>query len=998
MDHRRFRNLLAARIAAPWIAAILLAIGLSPGADAAECEMARLLASDGAAYDYFGHSVAVSGDVAVVGAYQDDDYGPESGSAWVYRWNGSSWVEEAKLLPSDGGASTDFFGFRVAVSGNVSVVGKHLDDESGFNSGSAYVYRFDGSTWAETKLLASDGVFGDSFGWSVAVSGDVAVVGAYGDDDNGLESGAAYVYRWNGSSWVEDIKLLASDGAADDNFGYAVAVSGDVVVVGAWHNDDNGADSGSAYVYRWNGSSWIETKLLASDGAVGDWFGFSVAVSGDVAMVGSFLDDDNGPDSGSAYAYRFNSSSWTWAETKLLASDGAAGDYFGFSVAVSGDVAVVGAYQNDDDGVNSGSAYVYRFDGSSWAETKLLASDGTVSDWFGYSVGVSGDVAVVGAYGVDDNGPSSGSAYVHGGVSAADCNTNGEGDLCDILAGTSSDLDVSLTPDECDSFAYNRTLAIFHDTIADAIGAAASGDDLVASPLLFDTEPDIDFEDRAITLASFSAIDQAPGGLIVLADGARLETAAGADMTLGGELRAKAGDTADVQANQLTVAATGKLVCRESSNLDVAATDGLLGGVTRVHALGMLVFGGPVEQSGAMTVFPGATFVADDTLINSGSSTVLDGGLISTNGAVTNSGSLIIDAGELNTNSSLDVTAIGAMTLNASDLFVTGTCSNAGTLNLLDGLMIAGPVTTTGVLGLSSSTVFADGLSIGVGGRLNTSGEIYSDVTNDQDVYCLGDTIVVGTYTNNGTTTVQIGTLTIVGTLINNGTIIGNVVGGMAAGADGTLPGDGLSIAEDYVAGAGAALVMADPVWVFEVGGNYDVAIDDNTRYHMVQAELRMTGAWQSLELMSMDIGPDQAGLDRTSAGHYPIGTLRMESGATVDLVDVHDNDNLGQALREAIYVQQLVIEAGAVLNTLGTPVYYDTAIVDGAVDDPANLIPLPPPCVWDCESVPDGAVSINDFLALLAQWATPGSCDFDGDGVGINDFLALLAMWGPCP
>jgi hypothetical protein len=277
----------------------------------------------------------------------------------VYRFSGNAWVEEQKLLPSDG-AAEDFFGISVSVSGDVAFVGAFLDDDNGQSSGSVYVYRWNGSSWVEEqKLLASDGAAADRFGNSVSVSGDVAVVGAQGDDDNGLNAGSAYVYRFNGSAWVEEQKLLASDGAILDVFGIHVSVSGDVAVVAAVLDDDNGDDSGSAYAYRWNGSSWVEEqKLLPSDGAAGDNFGNSVSVSGNVAVVGARLDDDNGVDSGSAYAYRWNGSSWV-EEQKLVPSDGAAGDNFGNAVSVSGDVAFVGASQDDDNGSNSGSAYVF---------------------------------------------------------------------------------------------------------------------------------------------------------------------------------------------------------------------------------------------------------------------------------------------------------------------------------------------------------------------------------------------------------------------------------------------------------------------------------------------------------------------------------------------------------------------------------------------------------------------------------------------------------------
>ena len=367
-------------------------------------ELQKLLASDGAAGDTLGFSVGVSGDVAVVGAPFDDDAGGSSGSAYVYRYDGSAWVEEQKLLASDG-APLDQYGASVSVSGDVAVIGALGNDDNGSVSGSAYVYRYDGSAWVEEqKLLASDGAPGDQYGVSVSVSGDVAVVGALFDDDAGFSSGSAYVHRYDGSVWAEEQKLLASDGAAGDLFG-TVAVSGDVALVGAKGADNN---SGVAYVYRYDGSAWVEEQmLLASDGVAGDNFGGAVSVSGDVAAIGADRDGDNGPNSGSAYVFGYDGSSWS-EEQKLLASDGAPGDQYGVSVSVSGAVAVVGASRSP------GSAYVYRDDGTSWVEElKLLASDAAAGDSLGSAVGVSGGVAVVGAKGRDDNGSRSGAAYVY---------------------------------------------------------------------------------------------------------------------------------------------------------------------------------------------------------------------------------------------------------------------------------------------------------------------------------------------------------------------------------------------------------------------------------------------------------------------------------------------------------------------------------------------------------------------------------------------------------
>ena len=182
------------------------------------------------------------------------------------------------------------------------------------------------------------------------------------DDDNGNNSGSADIdERQADGSWSETAKLTASDGDVNDYFGRSVAISGDTALVGAHLNDDNGSMSGSAYIYqRQADGSWGETsKLTATDGDSGDYFGHSVAISGDTALVGAYQDDDNGSDSGSAYLYQ-RQADGSWSEVaKLTASDGAAGDRFGFSVAISGDTALVGAYQDDDNGDSSGSAYIY---------------------------------------------------------------------------------------------------------------------------------------------------------------------------------------------------------------------------------------------------------------------------------------------------------------------------------------------------------------------------------------------------------------------------------------------------------------------------------------------------------------------------------------------------------------------------------------------------------------------------------------------------------------
>lgn len=387
-------------------------------------ETAKLTASDGAAGDRFGYRVSISDNVAIVGAYFDDDNGNGSGSAYIYEMNESAghWDEVAKLTAADGTAGDDF-GRGVSISGNTAIIGANYDDDNGNGSGSAYVFEKNESTghWNETaKLTASDGAEGDKFGRSVSVSGNIAIVGAYEDDDKDSDSGSAYLFEKDETTgqWIETAKLTASDGAANDEFGRSVSVSGNVVIVGALYDNDKGSDSGSAYVFEKDQSTghWNQTaKLTASDGAAYDEFGHSVSVSGHIVVVGAYYDDKNNG-IGSAYVYEKDASTGYWSETaKLTASDGAPDDLFGVSVSISDNIVIVGAYYDDDKGSRSGSAYLFERDNSTghWDEVaKLTASDGEADDYFGYSVSISGKAAVVGAYLEDSNGSSSGSAYV----------------------------------------------------------------------------------------------------------------------------------------------------------------------------------------------------------------------------------------------------------------------------------------------------------------------------------------------------------------------------------------------------------------------------------------------------------------------------------------------------------------------------------------------------------------------------------------------------------
>ncbi|KAL7488917.1 hypothetical protein ACHAW6_014507, partial [Cyclotella cf. meneghiniana] len=386
---------------------------------------AKLTAADGSASDYFGWSVSISGNFAVVGAYSDDDKGTDSGSAYIFELNEITgvWNQKAKLVPADGSAG-DYFGRSVAISGNLVVVGAYLDDDKGSNSGAAYIFELNEGTgtWNQkAKLTAADGAAYDYFGYSVSISGNIVVVGAYVDNDKGTDSGSAYIFELNENTgaWDQKAKLTAADGATMNYFGYSVSISGNAVVVGAYLDDDKGSNSGSAYIFELNESTGVwnqKAKLIASDGAANDYFGYSVSISRNVVVVGACYDDAKGTDSGSVYIFEFNKITGTWNQkAKLTAADGVSSDYFGTSVAISGSVVIVGAYSDDDKGTESGSAYIYELDESTGVyreKAKLTAADGAGGDYFGYSVSISGNIAVVGAYLDDDRGSNSGSAYI----------------------------------------------------------------------------------------------------------------------------------------------------------------------------------------------------------------------------------------------------------------------------------------------------------------------------------------------------------------------------------------------------------------------------------------------------------------------------------------------------------------------------------------------------------------------------------------------------------
>ena len=377
-------------------------------------ELYKLTAADAAEADFFGYSIAVSGNLAIVGSWLDDDIGGGAGAAYLFD---TSTGEQIHKLVAQDGQTTDNFGYSVAISGTTAIVGAR--HHNGI-TGAAYIY--DTTSGQQLFKLSPPTSLDIIFGSSAAISGTTAIVGAWRDAHSGGRPGAAYVF--DTTTGQQLFRLISSDAAPDDSFGWSVAISGTTAVIGAVRDDDAGTSSGSAYVFDTTTGQQL-FKLTATDAAPADRFGQSVAISGSIAIVGACNDDDSGFDSGSAYLFDLTTGEQL---LKLVADDAQSGDSFGWSVAIDDNTAIVGA---DPDSPVSlfgyaskyGSAYI--FDTTTGEQLyKLSASDAAAGDAFGFSVGISDGTAVVSAWRDDDAGNASGSAYM---FDLLDIDSDGDG-------------------------------------------------------------------------------------------------------------------------------------------------------------------------------------------------------------------------------------------------------------------------------------------------------------------------------------------------------------------------------------------------------------------------------------------------------------------------------------------------------------------------------------------------------------------------------------------
>ena len=385
----------------------------------------KLYATDGAGNDNFGCAVALNGDTAVIGAYRASAVSANAGKAYVFVRSGKKWVPQA-TLSADDGVSGDGFGSSVAFDSttNTAVVGAPTAVHGGaFNIGAAYVFVRSGTTWTQqAKLIASDGITWDLFGTGAAITGDTIMIGATGVPNVDLHQGAVYVYTRSGTNWTQQQRLMPSNGSSGDNdFGIAIAIDNGTAVIGARGFDHGAVAQGSAYIFTGSGGSWSQQKeLQAGDGAYGDNFGCSVALSGTTLVIGAFYKTTTaGAYAGAAYIFSGSGASWT-QQAKLTASDGKAGDLFGSTVAVGNGIVAVGSPQHSTSlGSKAGTIYIYAMPNGTWLQQRLplLAVDGspyTANVYLGSSSALNGTNLLVGAPGKGAGaGASVGAAYLY---------------------------------------------------------------------------------------------------------------------------------------------------------------------------------------------------------------------------------------------------------------------------------------------------------------------------------------------------------------------------------------------------------------------------------------------------------------------------------------------------------------------------------------------------------------------------------------------------------
>jgi hypothetical protein len=894
-------------------------------------QQAQLTATDGATSDFFGASVAISGDTAIVGASSDDvGANTNEGSAWVFARVGNRWIGPDMMLSTSFASTDDRFGRAVAISGDTAVIGVPEDNVgANIDQGSVYVFVRSGLIWTQqAQLFATGGAAGDYFGISVAIQGDTIVVGASLDDVGAnADQGSAYVFVRSGTSWAQQAQLNGAAGAASDRFGISVAIDASTVVVGA-NDDDVGANAnqGSAFVFTRSGVAWTQqAQLTSTGGAASDNFGIDVAIEGDLAVIGADGDDVGAnADQGSVYTFVRSAGSWS-QQAQLNVFGGLATDALGVSVAISGDTIVAGA-NSDDVGVNvnQGAAYVFTFSGTTWQQqAQLIAASGAPGDGFGRAVAIAGDAVIVGGENADIGtraNQGSASFFTRAGTrwreQTQTVAADGSGaDNFGISVGLSGDTaivgawldDIGFNANQGSAWIFSLPAADFarahndgddlsYATISAGLLAASSGEQLTVTEAAWRTASSVDTAGKSIAFVGNDDIRTPPQSVITLGGSSSLTAPSGAVIVINGQLRIN--DYGDLYADTFRLGSRGIMTARTNASLSINAPTAKLDGQTRLEQGASLTFAGGAEAIGSTTCAFESTLTAGTSFTN------------------------------------IDTFTITAGTINAPLFW------NRAQFNVF-----------------GTSAIF--------GSLLNNAG---------------------------ATTTIRSGTLFVFGDLTNNGTVIGTICSTCSGLPPGMDVGGTLSL------GPAANLTMPFVGSVVHIGGSFDCAINANTRFDMAQATLQMQSARPevTLEVMSADIGVDALGLDRSLPGHFPIGELHIGGApTTVRLVDAYDNALDGTGACEALYVDTLRIDAGSRLINTTCRIYYNTLVNGGTVDAPENLIPLQgTPCPADFNA--DGGVDGADVVDFFAAWeAGESSSDVNQDGgVDGGDIDVFFAAW----
>ena len=799
--------------------------------------------------------------------------------------------EVATVVGSDSSAF-DGFGGSVAISGNTMVVGVPYDTVGpSFNRGSVHVFVRTGSAWSQQAIITpSDGGQGDLFGWSVALSGDTLAVGAPGQTFGANSAqGSVRIFTREAGVWTQRTTLTATDGAINDYFGYDVALSGSSLAVGVIYDDVSGRnDQGSVRTYELADNTWtFQQTITAADGAAGDEFGTSVAIEGDTLVVGAPRDDAPAFNQGSVRVFSRVGGSWQPQQT-VVAADGVGADLFGVSVALSGDTVAVGV-PGDQVGANGsqGSVRVFTRSGTSWtAQGTLTAPDGVTGDLLGGSLSIFGDVIAVGnTYDRVGNNSNQGSVRVF----TRSGGTWGGHAMLTAQDGAATDY-----------FGYQ--VAVSNDAIAvgvfgDTVGAAQA-------------------QGSVRVFGNYQAWNQTRGiGSTTLASAVG-SAFAGDRLLVGGLAFSKATGIINASQKPLTFTALEPLTLGSTALMSVAS-DTMFEKSPAVAAGGLTI-------AGKLSAPPNGTLLFEEMSVGSGGQFLQRGATVLAN---------------------------------------QGVATGSGGVSYLQGQVLAEAVST----------------SAGAQNRV------------------MGDTDILSNYTNAGSTIIQRGVLYIYGSLTNTGTITGQYNTGLLP----PNPGDGYSIGGDYTVGAESSIILAEPVWWLRVGGDFDIAINHPSRFVMDQATLELTGVGpkgaQSLEVFCRDFGAVDSGFATTN---YLLGALRLRSGSNVSLVNNHGNA-AGKGA-EAIYTKELVVPAGATLETNGYRIYTRAATIAGSVSNPGDIVVVPdlPSCPADV--VPDGIVNSADLGVVLAGWGpcTGSNCfgDINRDGqVDSSDLGFVLSAWGGC-